>query len=268
MSWQVVTRIDAAETIRPRLIKLLLALPALVILGGAYLYPVYGTEPHTTARFAGFISGQLPTVVALAGILLGYNAVVSKRESGAIRLALALPHSRRDIVWGTFLSRAGLLCGTLATALGVGVVLVVYPFGSLSLLRFLGFALLTLALGALWVGLGLAASLSVATKRRAFVLGFGLFVLLNVAWKTLVEGVELGLTQTGLTGDDPVATGALRAIEPGAVFQRITDGFIDPSASVGTAWYLDEWLALGLFAVWLTAPLGLSYYRFNRSDLS
>jgi ABC-2 type transport system permease protein len=268
MSWQVITRWDAAETVRPRSVKLLLALPALVILGGAYLYPVFGSEPYTTARFAGFVSGLLSTVVALAGILLGYNSVVGKRESGAIRLSLSLPHSRRDVVWGTLASRAGLLCGTMAVALGVGLALVVYPFGSLSVLRSLAFAALTVALGAVWVNLGLAASLVAATKRRAFVLAFGLFVVLEFAWGGLLLAVERGLSETGFVGDDPAATAAVQAAEPGAVFQRLVDGFVDPSATVGSAWYLDEWLALAVFIAWLTVPLGFAYYRFKGSDIA
>jgi ABC-2 type transport system permease protein len=268
MSWQVITRSDVAETVRPRSVKILLALPALVILGGAYLYPVFGSEPYTTARFAGFVSGLLSTVAALAGILLGYNAVVGKRESGAIRLSLSLPHSRRDVVWGTLASRAGLLCGTMATALVAGLALVVYPFGSLSALRSLAFAALTVALGAVWVNLGLAASLLAATKRRAFVLAFGLFVVLEFAWGALVSVLERGLSETGLVGDDLAATAAVRAAEPGAAFQRLVDGFVDPSASVDSAWYLGEWSALAVFLAWLTVPLGFAYYRFQGSDLA
>lgn len=268
MSWWVITRSDATETVRPRSVKLLLALPALIILGGAYLYPVLGSEPYTTARFAGFVSGWLPTVVALVGTLLGYNAVVGKRESGVIRLSLSLPHSRRDLVWGTLASRAGLLCGTMTAALAVGLALVVYPFGSLSVLRSLGFAALTVALGAVWVNLGITASLLVATKRRAFVVAFGLFVLLRFAWTVLLSAVERGLSETGLVGDDPAATAALQAAEPGAVFQRLTDAFVDPGAGVDSAWYLNEWLALVVLVAWLVVPLGLAYYRFEGSDIA
>lgn len=268
MSWRVIARMDAAETVRPRSVKLLLALPVLTIVGGAYFYPVLGSDPINTAQFGGFISGNLSTVVSLVGILLGYNAVVGRRESGAIRLSLSLPYSRGDIVLGRFAGRVGLLCGAMAAALVVGLVLVVYPFGSLRPLRFGAFALLTLALGALWVGLGVAASLSVSTKRIAFVVGFGLFALFSLVWNTVISIFELVLSEIGVVGDDPTVSAVLAAIEPGAVFQRIVDAFVDPSASVGDAWYLNEWLALGLFAVWLTAPLGLAYYRFNGSDLT
>jgi ABC-type transport system involved in multi-copper enzyme maturation permease subunit len=268
MTWRVITRRDVAETVRPRLVKLLLALPALVILGGAYLYPVLGSEPYTTARFAGFISGWLPTVVALAGILLGYNAVVGKRESGAIRLALSLPNSRLDVAFGAFASRAGLLCGVIAGSLAAGFVLVVYPFGSVAVVRFLGFAVATVTLGALWVGLGLATSLVVATKRTAFILAFGLFGLFRLAWGPLSRALEVGLAESGLTGEEPVAAAALRAVEPGRVFERVVDAFVDPSASVDNVWYLNEWLALCLFVVWLVVPLGLATSRFIGSDLS
>jgi len=269
MTWRVIAHTDMAETVRPRSVKLLLGLPVATILIGAYVYPLVGSDPITTARFTGFISGWLTTVVPLVGVLLGYNAVVSKRESGALLLSLSLPHSRRDIVLGTFLSRAGLLGGAIAGALVIGAGLVVYPFGSLSVLRSLGFVLLTVAFGALWVGLGLAASLAVATRKRAFVVGFGLFFLFTLAWGGVESAIELGLTETGLAGDGtPAPVEFLLALEPGAVFQRLTDGFLDPGASVEGAWYLSKWFALVVFTLWLVAPVGLAYRRFNGSDLS
>jgi len=269
MSWRVIARTDMAETVRPRSVKLLLGLPVATILLGAYVYPVLGSDPITTARFTGFISGWLTPIVSLVGVLLGYNAVVGKRESGAILLSLSLPHSRSDVVFGTLVSRAGLLGGVLVGALALGAGLVVYPFGSFTPLRFTGFVLLTAAFGVVWIGLGVAASLSVATKKRAFVVAFGLFFLFTIVWDGVASALELGLTEVGLaSGDNPAPVEFLLAVEPGRVFQRVIDGFLNPGASVDGAWYLSEWLALGLLALWLVVPVGLAYHRFNGSDLS
>lgn len=269
MSWQVIARTDVASTVRPRSVKLLLGLPVVTILFGAYIYPLVGSDPVTTARYAGTIAGWLTGVLALAGILLGYSAVVSERESGAILLSLSLPHSRRDLVFGRFAGRAGLLGAALVAALGVAGVLVVYPFGSFTPVRFAGFALLTVAFGALWVGLGVAASLAVASKRRAFALAAGLFFLFIFAWDGLVSILEWGLSEAGLvSGGEPAVIAFVRSLEPGSVFGRLVDGFVDPSASVGGPWYVGEWTALVVFLLWLVVPLGLAYLRFDGGDLT
>jgi len=269
MTWQVVARTDLATIARLRSVRLLLGLPVVTVLFGAYLYPVLGSEPITTARFTGFISGWLTTVVSLVGLLLGYDAVVSKRESGSLLLALSLPHRRRDIVLGTFLSRTGLLAGALVSALVFGGGLVVYPFGSLAPVGFIGFLLLTVAFGAVWTGLGVAASLLVATKRRAFVVAFGLFFLFTLAWDSVASAIDLGLSEAGLaSGGTPAPVEFFLAAEPGSVFERLVDGFLNPSGSVDGPWYLSEWLALAQFALWLVVPVWLAHRRFNGADLS
>ncbi|WP_436926438.1 ABC transporter permease subunit [Halosimplex amylolyticum] len=269
MSWRVVARRDADVTVEARSVKLLLGLLVTAVVLAGYVYPVIGSEPHTTARFSGFVHGTVTTLVPFVGILLGYNAVVSDRESGAVRLTLSLPHSRRDLVLGTYASRTGLLTAAVVGALVAAGALVVYPFGDLELASFFVFVVLAVAFGAVWSGLGIAVSLAVATSRRALVLGFGLVFLFVVVWDAVERGIALGLTAAGVAdGDLPGAVRFLLELEPGNVFGRVTAGFVDPARSVGDAWYLDEWLALGLLVLWIVGPLALAYVRFAGRDLA
>jgi ABC-2 type transport system permease protein len=268
MSWRVIARTDGALAAEPRSTRLLLSLPAVTILVAAYLYPVLGADPLTTARFTGFVDGWIATVVPVTGSLLGYDAVVSERESGALLLSLSLPHGRDDLVLGKALGRIGLLSGALLAAMVVGAGLVVYPFGRLEAVRFCGFVVTTLAFGAIWTNLGIAASLSTATKRRAFVLASGLVFLFVLAREGIASALRLGLNRAGLI--DGVLPGPVRFVfdlDPGSAFERITVGFLDPSAAVDGPWYLGEWVALVVFVFWLVGPLALTYGRFARSDL-
>ncbi|WP_415380781.1 ABC transporter permease [Halosimplex sp. TS25] len=269
MTWRSVARQDGALTVGAQSVKILLGLVGFAVVLAGYLYPVIGTEPYTTARFPGFVQGILTTLVPFVGILLGYNAVVSDRESGAIRLALSLPQSRWDVVLGKYVSRTGVLAGTLVAALAVAGALVVYPFGELALGRFLVFVALAVAYGAVWCGIGVAVSLAVATKRRALVLGFALLFLFVLMWDTLERALALGLSAAGLADEGlPGAAEFVFALEPGRVFTRATAGLVDPSRSAGEAWYLGEWVALALLALWVVGPLGLAYARFAGRDLS
>ncbi|ELZ16911.1 ABC transporter permease [Natrinema thermotolerans] len=269
MNWRVIARTDAALASAPRSTRLVLVLPAVTILAAAYLYPVFGSDPITTARFSGFVDGWLATVVPLTGVLLGHDAVVSERESGSLLLSLSLPHGRGDFVLGKVLSRVGLVSGVVLVAMVLGAGLVVYPFGRLEVVQFCGFVATTVAFGAIWTNLGIAASLSTATKQRAFVVAFGLFFLFVLVWDAIADGLQYGLDRAGLVdGSLPDPVQFVFGLEPGAVFQRVTAGFFDPSASVDGPWYLGEWVALAVFGLWLFGPLTVTYSRFAGSDLS
>jgi ABC-type transport system involved in multi-copper enzyme maturation permease subunit len=269
MTWEVIARQDWSVTVETRSAKVLLGLLAAVVLLAGYIYPVAAPEPITTARFSSFAMGGLTVAVPFVGMLLSYGAVVDERESGSILLSLSLPHSRRDVVLGKYLSRTGLVTAALVgSMLGAGA-LVVYPFGELVPGRFLAFLGLTALFGVVWSGLGLAVSLAAATRRRALVLGFGLVFLFVVVWDTAVRALTLGLNAAGLVdGELPAAVQFLVGLEPSRVFERVTTGFVLPGESVAGPWYLGEWVALVVLVLWVLGPLGLAYRRFDGSDLS
>lgn len=269
MTWRVIAGQDWRLTLGARSVKLLLGLFASGVLLLAYVYPIQAEGPVTTARFPGFVTGWLTTIIPLVGVLLGYNAVVSDRESGALLLSLSLPHSRRDVVLGKLVGRTGPLAATIVGTMALAGALVVYPFGELALVEFAAFVGLTVVFGAVWTGLGIAVSLSVATKRRALVLGFGLFFVLVFVWETAESALQAGLRTAGLGGDAlPAATRFVFGLAPGRAFTRVTDGFIDPAATVGGPWYLGEWVGLAVLVGWAVFPIWLSTLWFARRDLA
>jgi ABC-2 type transport system permease protein len=269
MTWPVLARQEGRLTAESRTVKILLGLLGVGIVVAAYVYPIVGDEPFTTARFSGFVSGWVTTVVPLVGVMLGYNAVVSERESGALQLHLSLPYSRKALVVGKLAGRVGVLAATILLAMVGAGVLVVYPFGTLALAEFLGFVALTVVFGIVWTAIGVAVSLAVATKQRAIVLGFGLFALFTLVWDPLGTAVELGLRAAGLIGGElPGPARFVLGLTPGNVFDRLTAGFIDPSASLAGPWYLSEWVALVLLGCWTVGPLWLAYRRFAGRDIA
>lgn len=269
MTWAVIARQDARTTVGARSVKVLLGLLAFVVLLFAYIYPIVGDDPITTARFPGFVSGTLTTLVPLVGLLLGYNAVAGERESGAVLLSLSLPHSRRDLVLGKYASRTGLVAGTLLVALVGAGVLVVYPFGELDLLRYLVFLVFSGLFGAVWSGIGVAVSLAASTKRQALVAGVTLFFVFVIAWGVVADVLRLGLNAAGVVdGPLPDPVRLLVGLEPGRAFGRVVTGFVDPSASVEGAWYVGEWVALVVLVLWVVGPMGLAHLWFDGRDLS
>jgi len=268
MGWQVVARQDAALTVGERSVKFLLGIVGLAILAAAYVYPLFD-DPATTARFTGYVAGWLATLIPLVGILLGYNAVASERQSGALLLSLSLPHSRRDVVLGKFLGRTGAFAAAIVASMIAAGFLVVYPFGDLEVPRSLAFVGLTVAFAAIWTGLGTAVSLAVATKRRALVLGLVLLFVFVFVWDAAATALEFGLNRAGIIdGSLPAPARFVFGLEPGNAYERVTDGFLDPSASVEGPWYLGEWVGLVVLGGWIVVPLWLAFRRFERRDLA
>jgi ABC-2 type transport system permease protein len=269
MTWKTIAHRDRKLTVSARSVKTLLALLVFAVLLAGYLYPVVGAKPITTARFSGFVINPITTILPFIGVLLGYNAVVSERETGSILLSLSLPQSRKDVVFGKYTSRTGVLAVTIAfTMVGAGF-LVVYPFGELDLLPFLAFTVVTIIFGAIWSGIGIAISLAVATKRRAVSLGFGLVVLFAIVWDMISAALEIGLNAAGIIdGQLPGSVRFLFALEPGHSYERVTTGFIDPSTTIDGPWYLNEWVALLLLIFWAVGPVGLTYLRFAGRDVA
>ncbi|WP_324666238.1 ABC transporter permease subunit [Haloarcula sediminis] len=269
MTWQTIARRDIEVTAGTRSSKLLLGLTAFSVLLAAYIYPVIGTAPITTARFGGFVAGWLTTLLPFVGVLLGYGAVVNERESGALRLSLSLPNSRLDVLLGKFCSRVGLLTGALLVSLAGAGALVVYPFGEFVVSRFLTFVLLTVLFESVWCGIGLATSLIVATRRRALVLAFGLVFLFVVVWDAVGTALRVGLNAAGVVdGTLPGPARFLLGLEPGHVFQRAVSGLVTGGGAAEGPWYLNEWVALALLVLWSVGPLGLAYASFARRDIS
>lgn len=266
MSWRAIARRERRLLLGARLPKLVLVgLVGLVALA-AYVYPVVGRDPITTGRFAGFVQGWLGAVLAPVGVLFGYGAVAREHESGALRLALSMPHGRATLVLGRFVGRAGLLGAAVVAALAVGCVLVVYPFGTLEPVRFLAFAALSVTYGAVWVGIGVGASALVATNRRALVLAVGALFVLVVVWNGLMAATEAGLVRAGVT-DGPlrIAVDVAAGLDPGSAFGTL----VRTLASTGSAdvWYEGPALALPALLGWLVGPLALGLVRFVRRDL-
>jgi ABC-2 type transport system permease protein len=207
-------------------------------------------------------------LLAPIGVLFGYGAIAREHESGALRLALSMPHDRSTLVVGRFVGRASMLGAAIVVGMGIACVLVVYPFGTLQPLRFLAFVLLSVGYGAIWVGIGVAASALVATNRRALVLAVAALFVLVIVWDAVTAGAEAGLIAAGIT-DGPIQTviQVSAQLDPGSAFETLVTALATSDQGAG-AWYDGPTLALPVFVGWLLGPLSVAILRFEWRDLA
>lgn len=275
MNWPLIARRDYRALRAARAVMYVLGLLALAIVFSGYVYPLQGSLPVTTRHFAvyGLLRNSVTYLVPLAGIVLGYRAVVGERRSGTLTLLLAVPHSRDDILVGKYLSRAVLVGGVLVGALVVAGTLVVYPFGSLRIGWYLGFILLTIAYALIFLGIALALSMVTASRTVATLGAIGVYVLSVLLWQHLPGVIWTALQSFNLLdGSIPTWMRVLHTLEPTMLYRTITTTLFGSStpttlAAPLQAWYFNIWTALVIFGLWLIVPLAVALVRFRRVDL-
>lgn len=276
MTWQAIAWKDYRAAWDSRLLRYLLYLFVAVCLIAGYAFPPFTAEEVTTDRFAGFIVDAVGLFLPLLAILLSYNAIVGERESGQLSLLLSLPHDRRDVVVGKLVGRGAFLALGVVAGLLVAGALVVYPFGSISVesgLSYLAYMLVTLLFGGIFFGIGLAISTFTVSKQRATIGAFGIFFLFVIVWDVVREALRFAAERLGLAdGGLPNWLLFLHGAEPGMLYDRLISAFFlnntgGPYLGADAPWYLGEWVALGLFVLWVVVPLAIGYWRFEVTDL-
>lgn len=266
MRWYTIATKDYRAARRSRLIKVLFGVFFLVIFISAYLFPIGDPDAVTTSAFAVSATTEVTLVLSLAGLLLGYKAIVGERASDQLMLLLSLPHTRRDVIVGKFLGRWSLLAVVVVGSLAVAGAFVVYPFGSLDLGAYLWFGLLTIGIGSVYLGIGMAISAMTRSEQRATAATFLVFFLFVLIWEDLPAILTYVLTESGVhSGELPGWIEFLHGLEPGTVYDRLVNLTIgDATAST---WYLNEWTSLIAFLGWLILPLAFGYRQFEVTDL-
>jgi ABC-2 type transport system permease protein len=170
---------------RPRLVTLIAAAFTLLMLVGTILSEPTDTAPEDVNFLVLAIGSGLSFLIPLFALLVSYSALVGERSTGSVRFLLGLPNSRADAYIGKFLSRAGLLTGTLFIALGLLSVVVTAVIGIDGAMRLLVLGVLTVPYIVIFVGIGLLASALAKTDNHAVAMAVGVFALLRAAWPAI-----------------------------------------------------------------------------------
>ncbi|MEF8842122.1 MAG: ABC transporter permease subunit [Haloarculaceae archaeon] len=230
-------------------------------------------------------------LVPLTGIVVSYAALVGERESGTMKLLLALPHSRLSIVLGKLVGRSGVVA--VPVLLGFLVAAPVFPLTGVTLepVGFLAFALATALIGVVFVAISLGASAAAPTARRAVVGVVGLYVLFTLLWgqfsnamfQRISDNTDLGneaLIQTFLVlrHVNPVRAYESLVASVGAqsplqartsVFSGLQGQFFAQTLEQGSGLpiYLTDGALVIYLLLWIVVPVALGYWVFERADL-
>lgn len=211
MSWQAIARKDVRDARRSYwlwglaafFVFLLSLFPVLVVVD---FVQIQG-GPVTTDTFHALTVDMLGFIVPIIAIVLAYETVSGERDSGTIKLLMALPHSRLDVVVGKTVGRwVVVLLPVLAGFLVSAVVFLATPI-SLNADTYALYALLTGLLGITYAGIAVGISAGAGSSRRAMLGSVGVYVVFTLLWSQSVRGLLQLLTRnTGLEAGSATAT--------------------------------------------------------------
>lgn len=272
MSWQAVARKDVRDAARAKSVWALAALFLLLFVGLTVLVPRLADDEFAT--FLQVSAGVVGTVLPLVGIVLGYKAVITERESGSIALLLSLPHSRRDVVVGKFVGRSIVLAVPTAVGLVVAAPLVATRYASFAPLEYLGFSIATIVYGLTFLALAIAFSTATTASRRVTTAAFGAYIALVMFWSSVIDLLVLILFrfQGNPLANPPEWATLLKLLNPQLAYNYVLSDVLGtdletPVAAFGAEWFTEPPVAIAVLLAWLVVPLALGYWQFDRTDL-
>ncbi|MFB6160177.1 MAG: ABC transporter permease subunit [Haloferacaceae archaeon] len=275
MSWRVVARKDFEDAARSGWLLGLAALFVVLVSLGVYVTSLLsggGGVDSTAVLRSGFVQdGVVTAFIPLVSLVVAYNAVVGERESGSLKLLLALPHSRADVVFGKVVGRAA----AVATAIAAGfllpaVVLLVLDSVTFAAVAYVQYTFFAALLGVAFVAIAVGFSAATASHRLAMAGAVGIYFLFVGLLGAIQFPLSLYLQVSGTPGWLPLSGQELirmiRLINPTGAFKIVTNGFLGGRLFSGQGARLQA-AAVVMLVAWTVVPPLFGLLRFEKADL-
>lgn len=262
MSWRVVAKRDVLDPYRSQSLWILLGVYVLAF--GAIAHFVAGPE----TPLASSLVGVARVFVPLTALALGYQSIAGSRQNGSLRVVLAYPHSRREVVLGRAVGRSvvtvlAVTVGFLAAAIVFTVETSVPALGPLAVAW-----AATLLLGVSMASLAVGVSASVRTVNRAVMLCFGGFLVFLAFWRQLPNLLRYLLAGFRMPrGPPPEWVAVFNRLEPMTAYQAVIRDLLPGRRPPVTEFHATEWFGVLVLLGWLLLPLVVGVWQFDRQDL-
>lgn len=276
----VVARKDFADAARSKLLWGAI-LVLVVVTVPDYLSMIDSPVIDSVENAVEFIPVIFVHFVAPFAMIVAHRSIVGERESGSIRVLFGHPVTRRDLILGKLIGRAGLMAVLLSTAMAVLGAVTLLSYGTLPVALFLGITLYVVLYGLVWIGVTVGVSAAVASRLQAVTVVLGLFLFFGPfqLWSRLAVPVfAYFFTGTPSTaGIDPLRPTTwptwyqyvlrLNPMENFELGRYVVSGILaegGPTLINGPPLVVFGFAAL---LAWFAAPLVVGHWLFERADI-
>jgi ABC-2 type transport system permease protein len=283
MSLVAVARKDFSDAIRSRAFWGLSALFLILIVSISVVYAtvdvVGGTDPSALGLIF-FVASAIGTFVSLAALIVCYRSIAGERESGSMKLLLALPHTRWDVVVGKLFGRTGVLAVPIVVALLVGSAIGMAMLGDAAPVATVLFGVVAVLFALAYAGIMVGFSATTGSTTRAAALAIGFFLVAEVLWDVVILAVVFvanGFQLPGPGAGFPEWIYPLTQLSPSNAFVSSLTAIIPdaPVAAAGPgpspgqidAFFATPWIGIVVLVFWAVVPVVLGYWRFEGADL-
>ena len=264
MNWRVMAKKDFLDAYRKWSLAIAAAGFVLFFAVPTYLGMSRVQNPGDQSFF-GFMQ-TTPFFVPLAALMMSYGTIAGERELGSLKLLLALPYTRMDVVSGKAVGRAAVV-GT-AAIIGVLVATLVFLVfgGTFTIAGYVLFLVLMVLLGAAYTSSAVCLSAASPTSNRAMATSVGFFLLSLAGWSAIplvIRYVLNGFSMPG--GAEPVWAKLINNLSPIKAYSNGVNALVH--GHTASTFYQSGWFALLVLLGWAVIPVALGYRRFNSADL-
>ncbi|MFP8953314.1 ABC transporter permease [Natrialbaceae archaeon A-arb3/5] len=213
-------------------------------------------------------------LVPVIALLLSYSAISREREHGSLRFLLGLPFTRREVLLGKVLGRTVVLSVAIVIGFTIGIGTFYALTGTAPVAGYLGFTLVTILFGCVYVSIGVGLSALVRSTTRAAVGAVGILVLLGVFWDSFGGLLLYAATRSSVPEAIPSWYSLYEVFEPSVAY-GIALGVVldnqptaDELASGGFSVVAEPWFGFIVLACWTITTLAVAAWWFDRRELA
>lgn len=279
MSWRAVARKDFQDATRSYVVMglsaLFVALITLIIFLLSFL-----TRGATSSQVLNTVHILFSYLIPLIAFVMAHGAIVGERESGSIKLLLALPHDRAEVVLGKVIGRSTALVVPLTIGLLLPAIGMLLGGAQVQWSTYIGYLLLTALVGIAFVSIAVGFSSALESRFQVLIGAFSFYFVFVVLWRLLNQASFMILLYLIGSWPDWMPVGPGEAFQTARLVSPTGDYFILKKALFSGLLFAPQIpqgarvadastqaIALLMLGVWIVLPMAVGIYVFEKVDL-
>ncbi|WP_114578815.1 ABC transporter permease subunit [Saliphagus sp. LR7] len=230
--------------------------------------------PTSTLALLNSLAQPGAIFVPMLGLLIGYHTIAGEREQGTLRIALGLPNTRREVVFGKFAGRLAVIAAAITLTSIIIALIALATFEYFDTKAFVLNTVLTILYGGVYLAIAIGFSAWMHSRLRAMVGTSFLYLVFLLGWDAVLLFLQLIFIGPTLPEGSqlPDWMQFINILNPATAFQYARKAVLPAYAELtpapeSSAVYLQDWVGFPILFIWIAAPLIFGYIRFKRTDL-